>query len=393
MPALLAAWMPAWLEGYVLVFLLLGAATLITVSVPFHGQWRLLINTMFLLCIGVGAWKGGFVPGVITVLYTEMVAPRLVVHTFKLSQVNWVSTFEVVLISLLLSWAASSQRRLKRSNEELDARVRERTAELEELNRELQRRETRLVEQTEQLAQSNADLEQFAYIASHDLQEPLRMVSIYTELFAQQFHGSIDEHADRHIQTIIEGAQRMETLLRDLLAYSHTIHAEQRPPETFGSAEAVEVAMSRLEVPLRETGAKVKVESLPEIHGDRVGLTQVFQNLMSNALKYRSPENCEIRIAAQPDGEWWILSVEDNGIGIHGDYHETIFKPFKRLHGREYRGSGVGLAICRRIVERQGGRIWVESEPGRGAKFRFTIRAARPSGQTRTEPKGQAVAF
>lgn len=385
--------LPDWLQGYILVFILLGASTLVTVSVPFNGQWRLLINTMFLLSVGVGAWKGGFIPGAIAALYAETVAPRLVLHTFTLRQIAWASTVEILAISLLVSWGAQSKRKLKIANDKLEARVRERTVELERANRELNEHQARLMEQAGKLERSNADLEQFAYIASHDLQEPLRIVSIYTELFAEKYGGAIDEEARHHIATIVEGSERMQTLIRDLLAYSQSIHADQRPPRKFDAAEAVREAMSRLEATLDQTGAKVEVGPLPEIVGDAVGVTQVFQNLLSNALKYRSL-NCEIRITAERHGSWWIFAVEDNGIGIHGDYHETIFKPFKRLHGREYRGSGVGLAICQRVIGRHGGRIWVESEPERGSKFRFTIPASRSAEmEGSTEPRGQAVAF
>ncbi len=322
------------------------------------------------------AWWGGFGPGVLAVLFTLLCVPRLLVPGWNLSKVSWAGAGEVLVISLLISWAAASRDKTRRANEELDVRVRQRTAELERANEALQEREAMLLRQTEELARSNTDLEQFAYVASHDLREPLRMISIYTELLSRRYQGSLDAEADGFIRTVLDGVKRMETLIRDLLTYSATIHAEPLPRERFEAAEAVDAALKHLEPGIRESGARIETGPLPEVAGDRVQFVRVFQNLFSNALKYRSGTPPHIRVRAEKEGEAWTFSVEDNGIGIPADYHETIFSPFKRLHGREYQGSGVGLAICRRVVERHGGRIWVESLPGKGSTFRFTVQPA-----------------
>ncbi len=348
----------------------------ILLAVPYRGEWRTFAGAIFLLTLFASAWWGGFGGGILATAYTAFIAPKLVQHSHPVLQVNWFGFAELLAISVLLSWAARSRQQLRAANEELDARVRLRTAELERANRALQEREALLVRQTEELARSNADLEQFAYIASHDLQEPLRMVAIYTELLARRYSAALDSQADGFIATILAGVRRLETLIRDLLAYSHTIHAEPAAPQRFQAREAARVAMDRLDALIRESGASVEIGTLPELVGDSVALTQVFQNLLSNALKYKTSAEARVRISAEQVREEWTFSVRDNGIGIHPDYHETIFEPFKRLHSREIRGSGVGLAICRRIVERQGGRIWVESSPGEGADFRFTIPAS-----------------
>lgn len=378
---------PAWLRGYAVSLACMGIASGVALAVPYRGEWRTFLAALFLAGLLASAWWGGFGGGIAAAMYTFFLAPRLVVPAHPSTQVNWISLTAIVAIAVLLSWAARSRRQLRAANAELDERVRERTAELERANRALQEREALLIQQTDELARSNADLEQFAYIASHDLQEPLRMVAIYTELLSRRYRESLDSQADGFIVTILEGVRRMETLIRDLLAYSHTIHGKAAAPRRFEAGEAAQVAMERLDLLIRESGARVQVGPLPEVHGDPVALTQVFQNLLSNALKYKSGARAQIHISAKKDRDGCVFSVRDNGIGIHPDYHETIFEPFKRLHAGETPGSGVGLAICRRIVERQGGRIWVESAPGEGADFRFTFPPAngfRSAGQLRS---------
>jgi signal transduction histidine kinase len=384
----LTGWLPKWLRGYLLATVLMascsGLAVLIRSSE--RGSWeRTLLSGTFLLSLLACAWWGGFGPGLLASLFTTLYASRLLVPDWTLSRVNWVGVTELLAISVLLSWAAASRQKMQRVNEQLDVRVRERTAELERANEALLEREAMLLRQTDELARSNTDLEQFAYVASHDLREPLRMIAIYTELLARRYWGTINAEADGFIRTVLEGVGRMEALIRDLLTYSATIHAEPLPRERFEAAGAVSSAMVELEPRIRESGARIETDRLPEVMGDRVQFVRVFQNLLSNAMKYRSGEPLVIRIRAVQEDGAWVFSVEDNGIGIQADYHETIFSPFKRLHGREYQGTGVGLAICRRIVERHGGRIWVESTEGHGARFRFTIPAVSgvdaPSGR------------
>jgi signal transduction histidine kinase len=375
----LTGWLPKWLRGYALAMFLLAASSGLTLVVWSFGRgsWeRVLLSTTFLLAILACSWWGGYGPGVLASLYTMFYVPRLVTPNWDVSKVSWMGVCELLAISLLLSWAAASREKIKLANQELDMRVRQRTAELERANEALVEREAMLLRQTEELAQSNTDLEQFAYVASHDLREPLRMVALYTELLARRYRGALDADADGFIRTVLGGVERMETLIRDLLTYSATIHSGPLPRERFDAGEATEAALNHLEPWIRESGVKIETGPLPEVAGDRVQFVRVFQNLVSNALKYRAGAPLQIRIDAQRDGDAWIFSVQDNGMGIPAEYHEAIFSPFKRLHGGEYQGSGVGLAICRRVVERHGGRIWVESSVGKGATFRFTIPAA-----------------
>jgi NO-binding membrane sensor protein with MHYT domain/nitrogen-specific signal transduction histidine kinase len=230
-----------------------------------------------------------------------------------------------------------------------------------------------LQHKSEELGRSNAELEQFAYVASHDLQEPLRMVASYTQLLARRYRGKLDSDADEFIGFAVDGATRMQTLIRDLLSYSRvmTQGGSFRPVD---ARLAFDTARQNLQHSIEEAGASVSVGNLPTVHADATQLTQLFQNLIGNALKYCRERVPEVRVDAKPADKAWLFSVQDNGIGIEPQYFERIFQMFQRLHTREeYSGTGIGLAICRRIVERHGGRIWVESQPGRGSTFLFAI--------------------
>ena len=230
-----------------------------------------------------------------------------------------------------------------------------------------------LQHKSEELARSNAELEQFAYVASHDLQEPLRMVASYTQLLARRYRGRLDADADEFIAFAVDGATRMQTLIRDLLSYSRitTQGRELHPTDT---NLACTTACSNLQSAIEESGAMVTTGALPTVAADETQLTQLFQNLIGNALKYRRERRPEIRIEARAMADAWQFSVQDNGIGIEPQYFERIFQMFQRLHTREeYPGTGIGLTLCRRIVERHGGRIWVESGPGVGSTFFFTF--------------------
>jgi len=183
----------------------------------------------------------------------------------------------------------------------------------------------------------------------------------------------LGSEGDRCIAVIEDGVRRMEALIRDLLSYSRVVHAEQPAIDTQSDpTAALQIAAANLEMLIKESGATIRWDQLPLVACDRVELTQVFQNLLSNALKYRGDAPPKIEISAKRDGALCVFSVRDNGIGIRSEYHDAIFTPFKRLHGREYPGTGIGLALCRRIIERQGGKIWVESAPGSGATFFFS---------------------
>lgn len=237
-----------------------------------------------------------------------------------------------------------------------------------------------IAQHSDQLARSNADLQQFTYAASHDLQEPLRTVVSFTQLLSDRYKGKFDQEADEFMGYVISAATRMRLLIADLLNYSRMVHREDVPFKDVSMNEAVDLATHNLHLAIQESAATLEVSTLPTLRADRVQMIQLFQNLISNAIKYRGEGSPRIRIAAEQNGDDWVLSVCDNGAGIPNDYREYIFGLFKRLHGPEHAGSGVGLAICKSIVERHGGRIWVESEPGGGSTFKFSISTKGASG-------------
>ena len=237
------------------------------------------------------------------------------------------------------------------------------------------RRQDELLERSnEDLRRANADLEQFAYSASHDLQEPLRQIAIYGQLLDKKYAGKLEGKASEYLRYCVEGAERMEMQIRGLLTYSQVTKGSDSPPGLVSIGEVIESVKKNLSATIQETQAEILVSELPVLCGDPVPLVHLFQNLLSNALKYRSEKVPRVRIAATEDGDRWRFSVEDNGIGIPKEFQTQIFGVFKRLHDRsEYPGTGIGLAICQKIVERYGGRIWVESEPEQGATFFFTL--------------------
>jgi PAS domain S-box-containing protein len=238
--------------------------------------------------------------------------------------------------------------------------------------------EQTILQQTERLSRSNADLQQFAYVASHDLQEPLRMIASFSELLKVRYGGKLDAEADEFISYVVSGATRMSALIGDLLSYSRVTNADEIPMAPVAVREVVSWALENLHLAIRESGAVVEIGDLPTVTGERINLTQVFQNLISNAIKYRGPSAPLVKIDARADGPNWVFSIADNGIGIAPAYHEAIFGLFKRLHAEDYAGTGIGLAVCKRIIERHRGRIWVESAPGEGSTFRFTLPREEP---------------
>jgi PAS domain S-box-containing protein len=248
---------------------------------------------------------------------------------------------------------------------------------------ERKRAEQRLADKVEELARSNRDLEQFAYAASHDLQEPLRMVASYTQLLAERYGGKLDENADKFLGYAREGALRMQVLIRDLLTFSRVVQAGV-PRKNVDCDVALEEALQSLTAAIEESGTVVTHTALPNVWADQTQIVQVFQNLIGNAIKFHNGAPPQCAVSAEKSGCNWLFSVSDNGIGIAPEYAENIFVVFQRLHARtEYPGNGIGLAICKKIIEHYGGTIWVESKVGEGSTFKFTLPAAAPEEEGR----------
>jgi len=238
---------------------------------------------------------------------------------------------------------------------------------------ERKRAEEKLRQTMADLARSNKDLEQFAYVASHDLQEPLRMVSSYTQLLARRYEGQLDAAAQKYIAYAVDGANRMQRLIEDLLAYSR-VGSRAKGFAPVDCAAVLDQALANLKAVIEQSGAVVTHDPLPTVVHDKLLLVQLFQNLIGNAIKFHVEAPPRIHVSAEQKGDEWVLAVRDNGIGIDPQYAERIFTIFQRLHtNEEYAGTGIGLAICKKIVERRGGRIWVESQPGQGSTFYFTV--------------------
>jgi light-regulated signal transduction histidine kinase (bacteriophytochrome) len=239
---------------------------------------------------------------------------------------------------------------------------------------QVRRERIRAEEANAALRRANADLEQFAYSASHDLREPLRMVSVYTDMLKRKYGTKFGPDADLYIAYAGEGARRMEHLIKDLLAYTQVSSISDESMTLIDASESLESALSSLRSAIAESKASVTHDSLPQVRMHGVHLEQLFQNLVGNVIKYRGTKEPHISVRAERRNGEWLFAVQDNGIGIDPQYRDQIFRIFKRLHSSaDYPGTGIGLAICQKIVQRYGGRIWLESEIGHGATFFFTI--------------------
>jgi len=246
------------------------------------------------------------------------------------------------------------------------------------MRRERRRGEEKLRLSVQDLARSNAELEQFAYVVSHDLQEPLRMVASYVQLLDERYKDQLDSNAHEFIAYAVDGATRMKRMITDLLTYSR-IGKNGKEIAAVGCEAALGQACADLRACITEAAAEISHGPLPTVPGDAAQFTHLFQNLIGNAIKFRSQAPPRVHVSAEQNGEEWVFSVRDNGIGLDPQFADRIFLVFQRLHGREdYPGTGIGLAIARKIVEGRGGRIWVESEPGKGATFRFSVPASHP---------------
>lgn len=266
------------------------------------------------------------------------------------------------------TWISVSARPLKDD----DGNVQGGVVVVRDMSKQKQAQEA-LAEKQRELERSNHDLEQFAYAASHDLQEPLRAVSGYCQLLARRFHGKLEPPADEYIHEAVSGARRMQDLIEGLLAYSR-VSRMGNPLVLTDAQTALDQSLVNLRTAIEESKATITHGPLPTVLADPMQLMLLLQNLIGNALKYRGSYPPEVHVSAREEENEWLFAVHDNGIGINPKYYERIFLIFQRLHTRnEYAGTGIGLAICKRIVERHGGRIWVESEPGQGSTFYFTL--------------------
>ena len=271
---------------------------------------------------------------------------------------------------------------LKKHRDHLEELVKEHTAKFENLNRQLKqelaerkRAEEKVQESLEELERSNTELEQFAYAASHDLQEPLRMVTSYAQLLEKRYKDKLDDDAKDFINYAVGGATRMQKMIDGLLLYSR-VQTRGKPFQPTDCSSVIGQAISNLKIHIEETHAIVESDDLPTINTDEMQLVRLFQNLIDNALKFHGTEVPRIQISSSKLGNKWMFSISDNGIGIDSEYKDRIFVIFQRLHGeKQYPGTGMGLAICKRIVERHEGQIWVDSDLGQGSTFYFTIPA------------------
>jgi PAS domain S-box-containing protein len=320
-----------------------------------HPEWAnlVLMQEGIPTAVRDGVWEGE-----VALIHKDgaeiPVSKVIIAHCDENGQLEYLST-----LNRDISARKRMENELRAARDELEQRVEERTRELDQ--------------QTRELARSNAELEQFAYVASHDLQEPLRMITSYLQLIQRRYQGKIDTDADDYIHFAVDGAHRLKLLINDLLAFSR-VGTRGKAFKLTNLNELVGQICMSLQLAIHDTGAEVSIADLPVVMGDAVQLTQLLQNLLSNALKFHGERPLQVRIWAEARDGDWLFGVRDNGIGIEPQYAERIFVIFQRLHTREeYPGTGIGLAVCKRIVERHGGRIWVESQLGQGATFYFTL--------------------
>ncbi len=357
-------------RGYAVALAALAAAALLSVAFSHFSPLRIVIGFLFLCAILVSAWWGGYIPGAIAVLATAYGAPYIVNANFSPRQIHPGQVLLLILVSILVSRLSVATQgmlqKLRTTNQWLEDRVRERTAELERLNEALR-------EQADHLARANADLLHFSDLAAHDFQEPLRIIHAYSDLLMKRYGRTLDPDAREFFTILMDQSTRLRNLVSAVLNYSRI---GQKPPpslEPVDLSRELQLVLARFDSEIRASGATIDYDPLPCLAGERTQISELFRALIANALIYKGANPPRIAVRARQERGQWIISVEDQGIGIHPDYHQKVFAPFQRLHGSEYTGAGIGLAICRRIVERHGGRIWVESEPGRGAAFRFTL--------------------
>jgi light-regulated signal transduction histidine kinase (bacteriophytochrome) len=341
----------------------------------FRLAWLLISIAFFIMAIR----RSLYIPRVCSWAFGALQPPQVLDHLVVLT-ITVMMFAGVLLIAPLFKDIKRAAETLRQAKTQLEINVAKRTEELRDANARLavelderRRAEYLLTQYAEELKRSNTELEQFAYVASHDLQEPLRMVASFTQLLAKRYQGKLDREADEFIGFAVDGATRMQSLINDLLAYSR-VGSRGKPFQPVNCAAVVSQALANLASTVEEAHAVVTQDRLPTVPGDAGQLVQLFQNLIANAIKFRGPDLPEIHVTANQTDGGWTFAIRDNGIGIPAEHFDRIFSIFQRLHRRsDYAGTGIGLAICKKIVERHGGRIWVESNPGRGSTFYFTL--------------------
>jgi histidine kinase len=357
---------PSWVKRYTAGLTLTGAAILVAMGLRprLGGQTPL---TPFTVAVILSAAYGGAGPGILATAIGAGVVYLLfggdVISLFPGGQPR---IEQFLLVGVLATVVIE---RFRRANAELNRAK----ANLESANQELSRRSEAVAKSNRALARSNEELQRFAYALSHDLQTPLRTVRMFAErLVANQ---PADDDTRASVRFIGEGVENMQAMIHGLLEYATASH-DEGPRGTADLSAVIRTVLQDLHSQIEETSAVIAADTLPTVDGDETKLRQLFQNLISNAIKYRGERTPEVRISAAAQGREWMFSVKDNGIGIDMRHAERIFGLFERLHpNAEYRGSGIGLAVCRAIVEGHGGRIWVESEVGAGSRFCFTLPA------------------
>ncbi len=366
---------------YVFACLLTGAALVLALSLRHYSTLPPLF--LFLSVIG-SSWLFGLGPSLLSALLSVATLNHFFVP--PLHERLSLDAPELVEFLIFLAVAAGMSKlvtdrhkaeiALREANARLESRVEERTRELATANESLQREIQTRARAEEELMRSNADLETFAYSASHDLQEPLRTIHAYAELLQRRYGERLDEQGHEFLGNVLAGTDRLLLLIRDLLEFSR-LGSEQLSKEPLDMSEVLRAAEQACKVMMDERDAIVEAADLPSLSGDAGQLSLLLQNLITNALKFqRLGVHPVIRIEARRQGTEWMFRVSDNGIGIAPENLERIFVVFKRLHHRsQYPGTGIGLALCRRVVERHGGRIWAESEVGKGTTFTFTLPA------------------
>jgi light-regulated signal transduction histidine kinase (bacteriophytochrome) len=361
--------------SYIFALLVVAAAALLRTwlsgalsSTPFLAFYPALV---------MAAAFGGFGPGLLAVLVSWLCVTLFFDATPGHIGLSNPAEFQRLLVFLAgglgVSWVSESQLRGRERLLKQAREIERDMIQLKHTEQALRHSEEDLLRTSRELERSNKDLESFAYIASHDLQEPLRTITGFLQLLEQKVGNQLDDKANQYIHYAVDGSKRMHEMITDLLSYSR-VSMQSFSPKLINLRETLEHALSQTRKSIEDSDATITIKELPSVRADATQMLQVFQNLIGNAIKFRSERPLEIQVEARHDQGFWILSIKDNGIGLDLKQRDKIFKIFQRLHSRQkYPGSGIGLSICKKIIERHGGSIWVEPIPDAGSTFYFTL--------------------